>query len=265
MIQSLTDRHSAFEKIKQLLQLRQENSSNLRLATLQTFWHIGGFLMLCGYNKSTERLEYVAGRLTEQFGRGFSRSNLVYMCKFFASYKMQEIQQSALTWSHYFEILKSKSERELVFYTLYAAKEKWSIRQLRYKMRNLYVYHIGLRQLIRINMETRTIDEHQFEIRAEQQPPHIFSCETSPSQKTAGYKKLTPIEYWKQLHKFSRETPSSRKQNDNKNAAHEKQKKPLHKFFCETHSQQATATVKTPCHIKAKMRRSNSPPIRQYY
>ena len=39
-------------------------------------------------------------------GRGFSRSNLIYMRKFYLTFPKSETLSHQLTWSHYFELLK---------------------------------------------------------------------------------------------------------------------------------------------------------------
>ena len=212
MLLSLTAPDTAFEKIKQLQKLKLEKTGNIRLATLDAYWHLGAYLVLNEYTKTTQRLQYIADRLNEQFGRGFSRSNLVYMCKFFACYKAHEIQQSTLTWSHYFEILKSRSERELVFYTIYAAKEQWSVRELKDKMRDKFVYQVGLRRLMRINMDTRTIEEDRFTAKflaetRESRNGNLF-CETPQKPEHYAQARPAPTKYRKALHKLFRETRS---------------------------------------------------------
>ena len=237
MLLSLTAPDTAFEKIKQLQKLKLEKTGNIRLATLDAYWHLGAFLVLNQYTKTTQRLQYIADRLNEQFGRGFSRSNLVYMCKFFACYKTHEIQQSTLTWSHYFEILKSKSLKELVFYTLYASKENWTVRELRDNMRDKLVYLVGLRLLCRINVETRTIekDPYMLELQApkEKKVKHKLFCETRRAQKLATH-----------------ETPPSIKE-----------KKALHKLFRETRFQKTTGNPEKSRRKTPKVINTNAPPV----
>ncbi len=47
----------------------------------------------------------LAKDLTAKLGKGFSRSNLNYMRKFYAAFPKCETLSHKLTWSHYFEIL----------------------------------------------------------------------------------------------------------------------------------------------------------------
>ena len=48
----------------------------------------------------------LAKDLTRLRGRGFSRSNLIYMRKFYLTFPKSETLSHQLTWSHYFELLK---------------------------------------------------------------------------------------------------------------------------------------------------------------
>ena len=54
--------------------------------------------------------------LTVKNGRGFSRSNLLYMRKFYLAFPKSETVSHILTWSHYFEILKCDDPLEMNFY-----------------------------------------------------------------------------------------------------------------------------------------------------
>ena len=45
--------------------------------------------------------------LTARNGKGFSRSNLIYMRKFYLTFPKSETVSQQLTWSHYFELLKT--------------------------------------------------------------------------------------------------------------------------------------------------------------
>ncbi|ASF48552.1 DUF1016 N-terminal domain-containing protein [Methylovulum psychrotolerans] len=61
-----------------------------------------------------EKAEYGSGlldrpskELSAQHGKGFSRSNIFYMRKFYSCFPNRETLSHKLTWSHYFEILKA--------------------------------------------------------------------------------------------------------------------------------------------------------------
>ena len=58
----------------------------------------------------------LAKDLTRLKGKGFSRSNLIYMRKLYLTFPKSETLSHQLTWSHYFELLKCDDPLELQFY-----------------------------------------------------------------------------------------------------------------------------------------------------
>ena len=95
--------------------------------------------------KGTARAAYgkqllveLSAQLTAEFGRGFSRSNLEYMRKFYLVYQLraEEISQSAsgifaLSWSHYVFLTSLDNAAERNFYELEAAENGWTLPELR--------------------------------------------------------------------------------------------------------------------------------------
>ena len=69
--------------------------------------------------------------LTRLKGRGFSRSNLTYMRKFYLAFPKCETISHKLTWSHYFELLKCDDSLEMQFYMVQAINEGWKIKELK--------------------------------------------------------------------------------------------------------------------------------------
>lgn len=49
-----------------------------------------------------------------------------------------------MTWSHYYEILKSDSDLEIEFYTKQTAKERWSVRELKRQMKSMLFHRLAL-------------------------------------------------------------------------------------------------------------------------
>nr|WP_288863025.1 DUF1016 N-terminal domain-containing protein [uncultured Sneathia sp.] len=50
-------------------------------------------------------LKDLSKRLTKEFGRGFSVSNLQFMRRFFKEYEIQQTVSVKFTWSYYCELL----------------------------------------------------------------------------------------------------------------------------------------------------------------
>lgn len=55
----------------------------------------------------------LAKDLTRVCGKGFSRSNLIYMRKLYLRFPISETLSHQLTWSHYFELLKCDDSLEM--------------------------------------------------------------------------------------------------------------------------------------------------------
>ncbi|MCQ2326520.1 MAG: PDDEXK nuclease domain-containing protein [Bacteroidales bacterium] len=69
--------------------------------------------------------------LTRLRGKGFSKSNLVYMRKLYLAFPKSETLSHQLTWSHYFELLKCDDNMEMQFYMKECINERWSVRELK--------------------------------------------------------------------------------------------------------------------------------------
>ena len=82
--------------------------------------------------------------LTLKNGRGFSRSNLLYMRKFYLSFPKRETVSHILTWSHYFEILKCDDFLEMQFYFRQCITEGWKVRELKRQMKSCLFQRIAL-------------------------------------------------------------------------------------------------------------------------
>lgn len=86
----------------------------------------------------------LAKYLTLKNGRGFSRSNLLYMRKFYLSFPKSETVSHILTWSHYFEILKCDDPLEMQFYMKQCIKEGWKVRELKRQMKSCLFQRLAL-------------------------------------------------------------------------------------------------------------------------
>lgn len=86
----------------------------------------------------------LAKDLTLHNGRGFSRSNLSYMRKFYLSFPKCETVSHKLTWSHYFEILKCDEPLEMQFYLKQCIKEGWKVRELKRQMKSALFQRLAL-------------------------------------------------------------------------------------------------------------------------
>ena len=86
----------------------------------------------------------LAKDLTRMRGRGFSRSNLIYMRKFYLTFPKSETLSHQLTWSHYFELLKCDDPLEMQFYMKECIKEGWKVRELKRQINSSLFQRLAL-------------------------------------------------------------------------------------------------------------------------
>lgn len=61
-------------------------------------------------------LEKLSQKLTNEFGKGFSKRNLERMRKFYICFPIATTLSSQLSWSHYLELIKIDEEAKRNFY-----------------------------------------------------------------------------------------------------------------------------------------------------
>ena len=106
------------EQIKSLLiQGRKEAIRSVNSILVQTYWNIGKYIVEYE-QKGKEKADYgsellirLAKDLTLEYGKGFSRSNLFQIRKFYLTFPKIQTLSGQLSWSHYVEILKKESSK----------------------------------------------------------------------------------------------------------------------------------------------------------
>ena len=129
-----------YEEIKNLLtSARNSITSNINSTMAKTYFLIGKRIGEEEQN-GNERAEYgdnliknLSLRLTKEFGKGFSKTNLKQMKSFYLVYgKGQTLSdQFKLSWSHYLILMRMENLNERNFYEIEASKNNWSLRELR--------------------------------------------------------------------------------------------------------------------------------------
>ncbi len=111
--------------------------SAVNTALLETYWAIGQYIVEFEQKGSVKAtygaalLQHLSADLTLLHGKGFSRSNLVYMRLCYLKYPISEKPSHQLSWSHYVELLKITDDLERSFYEKKCLLEKWSIPELK--------------------------------------------------------------------------------------------------------------------------------------
>src|SRR5690606_29671356 len=150
-----TSKNKSYELLKSsiaelLQQGRAQSARAINTILVQTYWRIGQYIVVFeqkGGDKSeygSELLDKLSKDLTLEYGKGFSRSNLIYIRKFYLAFPKSETLSHQLTWSHYFEILKADSDLEISFYIKQCEKENWSVRELKRQMKSMLFHRLAL-------------------------------------------------------------------------------------------------------------------------
>ena len=117
---------------------------------LDANWRTGQYIVEFE-QKGQARAEYgrqllvnLSKDLTIRCGRGFSRSNLTYMRKFYLAFPKSETLSHKLTWSHYFELLKCDDPLEMKFYFTESIRQGWKVRELKRQIKSALFQRLAL-------------------------------------------------------------------------------------------------------------------------
>lgn len=104
---------------------------------VKTYWQIGRRIVE-HEQEGAEKAEYgsrlltdLARDLKEDYGRGFSKSNIYLMRLFYLTYEKFQTVSGKLNWSHYAELLSISNDLARSFYEKQCINENWSVRELK--------------------------------------------------------------------------------------------------------------------------------------
>ncbi|HAK80768.1 MAG TPA: hypothetical protein DCR35_06770 [Runella sp.] len=109
---------------------------------LLTYWQIGQIMVefeqggQLRADYGTQLLPRLSRDLSHQLGKGFNRSNLIYMRLLYLKYPKSAILSHQLTWAHYMELVKIDHDLERSFYEKQAIVERWTVRELKRQKRS---------------------------------------------------------------------------------------------------------------------------------
>ena len=128
--------NEVFDNIKELvINSRNKVYTTVNKEMLNLYWNIGRIIM--EIQQGDERasygdavLEKLSLKLTNEFGKGFSKRNLERMRKFYIIFPIATTLSSQLSWSHYLELIKIEEEPKRNFYLKECINSMWSVREL---------------------------------------------------------------------------------------------------------------------------------------
>ena len=134
-----TDSDIFYDGVAKLLtEARSSVVKTINKTMVYTYFEIGRMIVE-EEQKGNVRAEYgkqviieLSRKLTEEFGKGFSRRNLEQMRQFYLTYsKTQTVSaEFNLSWSHYMKLMRIDNENERKFYEIESLENNWSLREL---------------------------------------------------------------------------------------------------------------------------------------
>jgi len=132
------DEESLLESIKEImLDARKLVAAQVNHTLITAYWNIGKVIM---EYENINQVDAVSSRkvilelsrqLKMELGRGFSRSNLFNMRKFYLEYPDVQTLSGQLSWSHICELLIIVDSYKRRFYEKECTNSKWSVRELK--------------------------------------------------------------------------------------------------------------------------------------
>ncbi|MFK7799284.1 MAG: YhcG family protein [Aureispira sp.] len=115
-------------------------------STMVTVYYEIGRMIVEQEQQGNDRAKYgkqllkeLSGILTEEFGKGFSVTNIQQMRNFYLAYRKQQTLSVksdkgeidfGLSWSHYLLLMRIDDLQERSFYEIESSKHRWSVREL---------------------------------------------------------------------------------------------------------------------------------------
>lgn len=128
-----------YNNVKELLkQARTTVVQTVNKTMVITYFEIGK-MIIDEEQKGNERAKYgqqltrgLSQRLSKEFGKGFSITNIQQMRNFYLIYQKQQTLSVKfnLSWSHYLKLMRIDDINERNFYEIESYKNNWSLREL---------------------------------------------------------------------------------------------------------------------------------------
>jgi hypothetical protein len=179
--ESMIDAEAArlYERIRSLLaSSRSRAARSVNSEMVRAYWSVGQAIVEQeqkgrGRADYGERLiESLAKSLTEEFGRGFTATNLRYFRQFYLTFPIHHALRDELSWTHYRLLLKVDDPDSRLFYEREAAQQSWSTRELERQIGSLFYE----RTVLSADRRTRLAESRAH---AERYSPEEFAREPS--------------------------------------------------------------------------------------
>lgn len=169
------------EKISEVFeQARANGQSALNIEMLKGYWLVGRYIVefeqdgkiKAEYGK--QLIDNLSKDLRRKYGKGFSRTNLFNIRKFYALFPTENMVSEKLSWSHYIELLSISDDLERNFYYQQSLLERWTVSELQRQKETSLFQRIALskdkEEILKLSKQGNQILSHDDLIRN----PYIF-------------------------------------------------------------------------------------------
>ena len=133
-----------YNEIKNILNMaRNKVYKTANFAMVEAYWNIGKSII--EEQGGNEKAEYGTGllkelskQMTQDFGKGFTVTNLKYMRQFYLMFPNGHALRDELSWTHYRLLIKVENDNAREFYMQEAVKSQWSTRQLERQINSFF-------------------------------------------------------------------------------------------------------------------------------
>ncbi|MBI5699928.1 DUF1016 domain-containing protein [Candidatus Saganbacteria bacterium] len=143
--------HKLIDSIGALLQqARQKAFQQINNLIVKTYWEIGRYIVVYEQENKVKAeygsklLDKIAYDLKGRYGKGFSRSNVVYMRLLYLKYPKSQTLSDQLSWSHYVELLGVSDDLARSFYEKECLVNRWSVRELERQINSMLFERLAL-------------------------------------------------------------------------------------------------------------------------
>jgi predicted nuclease of restriction endonuclease-like (RecB) superfamily len=135
---------------KVLIQARSRALRAVNAEMVACYWEIGR-LIIEEEQQGEKRAEYgkrlirdLSKRLSEEFGKGFDRTNLQHMRAFYLGFSNCDALRRELSWTHYRLLLRVEKPEARAFYETETVNSRWSTRELERQINSLLFERLAL-------------------------------------------------------------------------------------------------------------------------
>lgn len=134
-----------YGEIKNILSsARNKVYQTANFAMVEAYWNIGKSII--EEQGGNEKAEYGTGllkelskQMTQDFGKGFTVTNLKYMRQFYLTFLNGHALRDELILTHYRLLMKVENDNAREFYMKEAVKSQWSTRQLERQINSFFM------------------------------------------------------------------------------------------------------------------------------